>query len=116
MANVYLGNHAALYKGKVVDGQQVTTVHFPDGVDTHQERMRTLTHSEQGIWNDVSGHEAPRWVASDDSDLATAIGSHYGCQVIGMDEIAWPADPTGEGHGQEPDTTETMNVEGDQLR
>jgi hypothetical protein len=112
MSLVLLGNHAALHKGKVIDGEQITIVHFPEDTDTHQERMRTLTHEEQGIWNDVSGHAAPRWVASDDETLANAIASHYGCPVIAMSEVEWPADPVGETHGQESDSAP---VNGDQL-
>lgn len=84
MPIVRLGNHAALHNGRVVPGQQVTTVHVPD-VDSHHDRMRTITHPD-GLWNAVSDHDSPAWVCCDDEELEAALAAHYGCRVGGPDD------------------------------
>lgn len=83
MPTVLLGNPAALEHGNPI-GEQVTVHVIPEG-DTHDERMRTLTHRREGVWIAIAD-EHPSWVASDDNDLATAIAEHYGCPVVDIHE------------------------------
>lgn len=79
MPTVFLGNPAALEYGNPV-GEQVT-VHIIPESDTHDERMRTLTHHREGVWFAISD-DKPSWVASDDDSLAQAIAAHYDCSII----------------------------------
>lgn len=78
MPIVRLGNPAAHDRGQPVPGEQVTTIHVPDS-DPHDERMRTVTHTD-GLWQAVS-LGSPTWVESDDPDLAATLAAHYGCPV-----------------------------------
>lgn len=81
MPTVLLGNPAALEHGNPI-GEQVTVHVIPDR-DTHDERMRTLTHHREGVWIAIAD-ERPSWVASDDDELAAAIAAHYSCPVISI--------------------------------
>jgi hypothetical protein len=78
MPIVRLGNKAALDRGRVIEGNQVTTVtiHDEDDLDT---RMRTITHPD-GLWPNVSSAPAA-WVESDDEDLAGALAEHFRCPI-----------------------------------
>jgi hypothetical protein len=79
MAVVRLGNHAALDRGRVIDGPQVTTVTFmdEDDIDT---RMRTLTHPD-GLWPSMSAAPAAWVECDDDPQLAEAVAEHFGCPI-----------------------------------
>jgi hypothetical protein len=79
MPTVQLGNHAALYKGEVVEGERVTTIHVPED-DPHHERMRTITHAD-GLWPAVSAAEKPAWVTCDDPELERALAAHWDCPI-----------------------------------
>jgi hypothetical protein len=84
MPVVLLGNHAALdHEGNVVEGQQVTSIHIPEG-DSHSERFRTITHDD-GLWRRLASGDAA-WVASDDERLARALSAHFDCPVHDLDE------------------------------
>lgn len=77
MPIVRLGNHAALLRGSVVDGEQITEM-FVSDADTLDEQMRTITHKD-GLWNVSSAHDKPQWVWSNDETLQSALAEHYGC-------------------------------------
>lgn len=73
MAKIYLGN--------VHDGNNVATaVQTPEGVNT-AEAFVTITDQGDGVWVNHSSEPAPRWVASDDADLAALLGQHYQVEV-----------------------------------
>ena len=56
----------------------------PDGQVTSApsflEMLKTIT-DPGGVWVSHSPDPAPAWVASDDADLAKALGRHYGVPV-----------------------------------
>lgn len=83
MPIVLLGNHSALDNGEPLEGEQVTTVIIPD-TDTHSEGFRTITHND-GVWARVASEDAV-WVASDSERMAIALGAHFGCPVISLEE------------------------------
>ncbi|MGH3828239.1 MAG: hypothetical protein ACRDQX_13880 [Pseudonocardiaceae bacterium] len=61
-----------------MDGQQVTTIHVPD-VDSHSERLRTITHDD-GLWSRLST-EPPAWVQCDDPKLENALAAIFDCPI-----------------------------------
>lgn len=83
MPTVRLGNHAALDKGRVVEGEQITTIHVPD-VDPHEDRMRNITHND-GLWRSVAS-APPVWVECDDPELERALAAHFDCRVGEIEE------------------------------
>lgn len=85
MATVYLGNHAVVEQGSTIEGEQVTQ-HVVSDRDTLSEHMRTLTHAD-GVWPQIAT-APPVWVASDNAELAEAIGAHFDCSVIDIEDGA----------------------------
>lgn len=62
-----------------LDGKRRTEVTIPPG-QPFAQMLRTIT-DPGGVWAAQSPLEAPAWVASNDPDLAAALGRHYGCEV-----------------------------------
>lgn len=79
MPTVYLGNPAALDRGKPMDGQRVTTAVIPEDY-TAAEALAVVTHAD-GVWANHSSAGAPLWVESSDEELANALSKHYGCPI-----------------------------------
>lgn len=90
MPIVRMGNHAALLKGSVVDGEQITEI-FASDADTLDEQMRTIVHSD-GLWSTLSAHDKPKWVWSNEKDLESALARHYECPVGEPQDAAAKAD------------------------
>lgn len=79
MPVIRLGNKAALDRGQVIEGNQITTVSVYDE-DTLEARMRTLTHDD-GLWPRMSSAPAAWVECPDDSDLESALASHFSCPI-----------------------------------
>lgn len=92
---VYLGNSQAVTVADVDDGKggvrrtrtprrdlgkTRTEVKIPDEGNTRQEKIQAITDPE-GVWAYHSEAEKPGWVASDDQELAEALGAIYGTEV-----------------------------------
>jgi hypothetical protein len=62
-------------------GQSTCIITLPEDDDgwTHEERVRTVTHTD-GHW---AAHSSapPAWVESDDADLAETFAEHFGCPI-----------------------------------
>lgn len=97
MSQVLLGNHAAVVAGRFDDdtgapvplpGNRITVANIPDSY-TPDEQFRAITASRadgaysDGVWNSHSLPDAPapKWVESDDPELAQRLGTHFGCPV-----------------------------------
>lgn len=88
MPTVRFGNPAGRDGDRVMDGERVTEATLPEGW-TAAQRFASVT-APDGIWRNQSGTSAPVWVESDDTDLAHALSTHYGCPV------GWPSPGEGE--------------------
>ena len=62
-------------------GQSTCVITLPADDDgwTHDERVRTVAHTD-GHWTAHSS-APPAWVESDDPDLEAALADHFGCPV-----------------------------------
>lgn len=63
-------------------GQATCTITLPDDDNgwTHDERVRTVTHTD-GHWTAHSS-QPPAWVeCPEDPDLETVLAEHFGCPV-----------------------------------
>jgi len=78
MPTVRLGNKAALDRGQVIEGNQVTTMNVLDEDDL-ATRIRTITHAD-GLWPRMSS-APPAWVECDDPELEAALAEQFGCPV-----------------------------------
>jgi hypothetical protein len=75
---VRLGNNAALEQGRIIPGNQVTTVRIPEQHDD-AARLRNIVHAD-GLWAVHSARPAA-WVESTDPDLEKALADHFNCPV-----------------------------------
>lgn len=81
MAVFRLGNPHAIVSGtRHPLGESVTSGWIPDSY-TLAEKLRTITHPQEGFWPAHSDASGPSWVETDDEDLAGALSQHYGCPV-----------------------------------
>jgi hypothetical protein len=76
---VRLGNRAAIDRGQILEGNRVTTIQILDENDLGS-RMRTITHAD-GLWPNMSVHPAAWVECDDDSELESALATHFGCPV-----------------------------------
>lgn len=76
---LHLGNTAPIGG----DGEQTTTVSFPDGL-TVDEAFTAVTHPD-GVWA-AHSTQPPTWVASPWAELTARLAPHYGCEVRDIDD------------------------------
>lgn len=78
MITVRLGNSAAREPGRIIPGNQITTVRLPEQHDD-AARLRNIIHAD-GLWEAHSALPAA-WVESDDPELEKALADHFNCPV-----------------------------------
>lgn len=86
MPVVRLGNHAAIYKDQILDGEFIAeiTVHDDDG---HHDQFRNITHTD-GLWAQMSAAPAA-WVSCPELPrLEIALAAHFDCPVHDGDVVA----------------------------
>lgn len=72
------GNTAALDRGQIMPGNQITTVQILDENDL-STRMRTITHQD-GLWPRMSVEPAA-WVECNDPALEKALARYFNCPI-----------------------------------